>query len=1188
MIKTLSEPLRPWLKITVAIVMVATTSLAYAETLLKKSVNGRTVTRTVPDQLVELRASGKVNKRYVPPSKWESRHRDASDFKVTYTGFTDEQKAAYEYAVGIWGACLSSGETITIDAEWANLGEGVLASGGASGWVAYLGDNLPVEEEAFYPAALINCLTDQDHFPGSSDLRTYFNSAYADYFYYGTDGNCPADKLDFVTVVLHEICHGVGFAGRLYYDPADGMGHYDGEDFFGPIPGIFDLYIENAEGQYITEKYSEASVGLGTEITTPGNVSFSGPKMDAALLYTPSTWQQGSSLYHVAEKYNANKNALMTYSLDLGEALHCLGSIVPSVMKDIGWPRVVQGPTIATNISGDVIDLKVEVGDEAPDQEFNIWNGGDEGEIDFTISIDKSWLTCTKTGGSSTGGGDVVTSTLSFNTSGMPVETEDVATITLNDPDAVNNKKVITVNLTVTPPVPEISTDVTDDEINIVSATGVDPNDFSFYVWNTGSGTLDFSVTTDVSWLSFEPSTGQSTGKSDKVPVAIQFDTASFENGAEQTATITVSDANANNSPKTITLNLTVRTMPYVVLECSSPYWSYDSIVGAYSLDIPKEFGVNPDPVTIQVSNGNNESILNFYVSKNSSWVNITPEQGSSVNPDDPCATKVTFSATSLPLGQHQTTLRLGCDSALNTPLDINVNVTVGSEDVPTDDLSVGLAGADSQAVTKSENGSVNYWTDASGNGNDAWQRSERKAPKALKFITGESSLSFDGRSFLVFDDSTSINSGGPYYQKSMIVAFYVGKDVTSRQVLFEQGDNKRGLNILINQSQLLMNAWNLTNHDDTLTPWGPVTLAANLSQYSFNVLVFNFDATDETGKSIVGYLNGVKVGEKSGVGPLYGGKQPAAIGNTVGSTYVPDRDKISGFKGQICEFYYYDDKIISKSEVTEVSAHLQSKYENTFTTINDFALWLEAASGINLAEHSLVESWLDNSTNHILIAQNASKRRPTWDDDLPLGGGQSGAAVSFAGDYKLLNVPNDDAINAAKAGYARKNIFVAFKTGDDVASPQTIWAQGDKRTGLSILVSGGQLVMSAWNLKKNRTAPQWGPVSLSGSIAANTLYQAHLQFDQTQNLFDGSMRKITGSEEYVQLGPAKAPVGILPKHRPAVMGGLTSKIATANGHDLKNAFFGGDVMEVIIYNQTMTESQILKVNSYINSRYNP
>ena len=46
---------------------------------------------------------------------------------------------------------------------------------------------------------------------GEQDIITSFNSHAAVDWYFGTDGNTPSRRRDFVSVVLHEIGHGLGF-----------------------------------------------------------------------------------------------------------------------------------------------------------------------------------------------------------------------------------------------------------------------------------------------------------------------------------------------------------------------------------------------------------------------------------------------------------------------------------------------------------------------------------------------------------------------------------------------------------------------------------------------------------------------------------------------------------------------------------------------------------------------------------------------------------------------------------------------------------------------------------------------------------------------------------------------------------------------------------------------------------------
>ena len=56
--------------------------------------------------------------------------------------------------------------------------------------------------------------------PKDADIICSINSS-ADW-YFGTNGNTPNSKYDLVTVALHEITHGLGFAG--FFDDEDGVG----------------------------------------------------------------------------------------------------------------------------------------------------------------------------------------------------------------------------------------------------------------------------------------------------------------------------------------------------------------------------------------------------------------------------------------------------------------------------------------------------------------------------------------------------------------------------------------------------------------------------------------------------------------------------------------------------------------------------------------------------------------------------------------------------------------------------------------------------------------------------------------------------------------------------------------------------------------------------------------------------
>ena len=60
-----------------------------------------------------------------------TRSRGHSKFDVTYHGFSDEAKTAFQAAVDVWSVTLTSSDTIRVDAHWTPLDDPrVLGSAG--------------------------------------------------------------------------------------------------------------------------------------------------------------------------------------------------------------------------------------------------------------------------------------------------------------------------------------------------------------------------------------------------------------------------------------------------------------------------------------------------------------------------------------------------------------------------------------------------------------------------------------------------------------------------------------------------------------------------------------------------------------------------------------------------------------------------------------------------------------------------------------------------------------------------------------------------------------------------------------------------------------------------------------------------------------------------------------------------
>ena len=248
----------------------------------------------------------------------------------------DQPKVAFAYAANLWASQLQSSVPISIDACWvSNLPSGVLGHGGANNYFSNFSGALSAD--TWYAVGLANSLHGSDLDPRKSDIYIGYNNQYN--WYFGTDGNTPSNQIDFVSVVLHEIAHGLGFSGSMQVSGGQGVWGLG-----TPYPIIYDRFTENGAGQRLidTAFFPNPSAVLATQLTS-NNIYFNGVNTNfanggvRAPLFTPLPWSQGSSYSHLAESYNNTPNALMTYALPTGESIHSPGPVALGLLKDIGW-----------------------------------------------------------------------------------------------------------------------------------------------------------------------------------------------------------------------------------------------------------------------------------------------------------------------------------------------------------------------------------------------------------------------------------------------------------------------------------------------------------------------------------------------------------------------------------------------------------------------------------------------------------------------------------------------------------------------------------------------------------------------------------------------------------------------------------------------------------------------------------
>lgn len=267
-----------------------------------------------------------------------------STFDVTYVNFPVNAEAAFQEAVDIWSYSISSPVTIKIHAIWTDLGTGILGSAGPS----LLFNNFANAPDAnYYASALADQIAGTDLSPGNPDIVAQFNSNQT--WYYGIDGNNLPSEVDLVSVVLHEIGHGLGFTSSATFDEETGVG----------VLGYGTANTNYVYDEYLllgTSGVPLSSLGTGVALgdaLESNNVFCNSPTATIAnsniepQIYAPSNWNIGSSISHWDEStFTAGTiNSLMTPQIAYGESIHNPGPMTLGLFEDMGW--VICG-TIAT------------------------------------------------------------------------------------------------------------------------------------------------------------------------------------------------------------------------------------------------------------------------------------------------------------------------------------------------------------------------------------------------------------------------------------------------------------------------------------------------------------------------------------------------------------------------------------------------------------------------------------------------------------------------------------------------------------------------------------------------------------------------------------------------------------------------------------------------------------------------
>jgi len=185
---------------------------------------------------------------------------------------------AFTFAANIWGATLTSAVPIIINAQFSALActatGATLGSAGAT--TVFRDFTGAIQTGTWYSQALANKLFGAPLNGTSADINANFNVNLGQpgcltgtFWYYGFDNN-HGPSIDFVTVLLHEMGHGIGF--QTFTSGTTG-------NFQAGFPSAWDVFIRD-DSTGLNWRTMTAAERVASAINT-GNLVWQGPNVTA-------------------------------------------------------------------------------------------------------------------------------------------------------------------------------------------------------------------------------------------------------------------------------------------------------------------------------------------------------------------------------------------------------------------------------------------------------------------------------------------------------------------------------------------------------------------------------------------------------------------------------------------------------------------------------------------------------------------------------------------------------------------------------------------------------------------------------------------------------------------------------------------------------------------------------------------
>ena len=319
----------------------------------------------------------------------------------------------------------------------------------------------------------------------------------------------------------------------------------------------------------------------------------------------------------------------------------------------IYWQITVTAAPVL-QVSPTVLSPSCTQGQNASSQSFEVWNSGG-GTMSYTIADNATWLSITPTSGSSTSEHDTIQ--VNYSTSGLSAGSYS-GRITVTATGVTGSPKYVDVSLTVNAP-PALQ--VSPATLSPSCTQGQNASSQSFDVWNSGGGTMSYTIADNASWLSVTPTSGSSTSEHDTIQV--NYSTSGLSAGS-YSGRITVTATGATGSPKYVDASLTVNPPPAALQ------------ITPATLSPSCTFGQNASSQSFEVWNSGGGT-MSYTIADNAAWLSVTPTSGSSTSEHD--TIQVNYTTSTLSSGSYTGRITVTAAGATGSPKYVDVTLNIAT-----------------------------------------------------------------------------------------------------------------------------------------------------------------------------------------------------------------------------------------------------------------------------------------------------------------------------------------------------------------------------------------------------------------------------------------------------------------------------------------------------------------------------